>query len=654
MRREAARQILPSDRRHPTEEQIMTTTQITPKRSTFTHLLRTVAVAAAISALAAPAAASGAPLVAELAPNLTRVYTGGDRSVLYLRAVGTKVVGFAEDPANQTAFVYEGTRSGSVITGRYFDVAKGKREDAGPLNLTSSELGAKLTRTGGEPVGAITWTAVSPSDVAMPKEREALFQSTTADDLDGAFEGGDASRAYVRETTADIVVSFAERYTSPEAVRPKWATVMIGQRNASGNLNGTFYDVPKGTDPLRTGAAVGSVSGKPRRFTQQLYEAQSLLAPIRSTTYSADYAIDFDRFAQEIEQRLSPFVVGYGYAITADERLMRANGGGSRRIKQPNNGVTDPLPYSEHTVGSIASASKTATLVTVVRALAARGISLDAPVDPYLPKTWVRGPGMKTASFRQLLSHGLQGNPAPACPNGDICVAKQMGLFHPPNCDDNRHNCLRDAIAGGMTANAGYDNIHYSVMRVILPFVTKKAEMQALFDTETDGDKLAEAYSAVFDQEVRAMLNVAGVNAGFSFPVGYDDVAYRYTWGDPPTGEVGPDKDPGPLAGGAGGLEVTPVQYAWFLARLENGVLLSPGLLAEIKAMGFGQTSWRNGTDDIGPLYGKDGASDGNVGAYAMVYPGDVQAFITHNSGSNDDMPGRDSIMRAAWLAALI
>lgn len=620
---------------------------------TSRHLRRTFVACAAIGAVGAPAASAAPPTLGagQLVPNLTRVYQGADRSMLYVRAVGTKVVGFSEDPTRKTAFVYEGTRVGSSITGRYFDVAKGGREDAGPLNLTATQVGATLTRSGGEDVGPETWTAVNPAAVGHAKESEASFQSTLASDLDGAFEGLDGSRAYVRETAA-VVVWVAERFTSPAATRPAYATVVLAKRGPNGNLTGTFFDVPKGTETLRTGAAVAQVAAKPRRITQQLYEAQSPLVPVRATTYSADYAIDYDRFAQGIEDNLGPFVVGYGYAITANQQLMRADGGGSRRIPQQGNGVTDALPYSEHTVGSIASATKTVTLVTVARALAARGISLDAPVDPYIPKTWTRGPGMKTVTFRELLSHKA----APSA-NGcaGACIAVPVGLFKPANCSDNGHQCLRDAIAGGMTAPAGYDNIHYSVFRLILPFVTKKAEMEQLFANETDEATIADTYSLAFQDEIRATMKAAGVNADFTFPAGYTDVAYRYTWGTPPTNEISPSNLPEDtyLTAGSGGLKVTPIQYAWFLSRLENGALLSRSLLTQIKQMGFGQTSWRNGKDDIGPLYGKDGATTG-MGSYGMVFPGDVQAFIYHNSSGNDDMPNRSSIVRNAWQAALL
>lgn len=595
----------------------------------------------ALVVLVAPALAVadiiGTPVV------LTRTYLANDGSTFATRQVGSVVVGLSEDVSGQRAFVFRGILSGMRIIGQYYDIAKGARNTTGSLTLTYANGGSTLTRSSPGDVGPDSWQAYLPSQFSYPKTREARFQSITSTDLDGAFKGTDGSRAYVGHH-GSLVVYVTERFAAANTVtRPTYASVIIAQRAADGKLTGAFYDLPKQMATLRYGPMIGQMASSPRRFTQNL-SANGVLS---FASFTADYAVDLNRFAQEISNRLTPFVVGFNYAIAQDGALVRWGAGGARRAVTATNGLLAPLPFTSWTLNEVASTTKTVTLVAVLRALRQRGISVDSPVSPYLPASWVRDVSMNTVTFRQLLSHGLQ--PVPG-----------NSLFKPNDCDTDFYGCLRDAVAGGMNqpfaGGNNYDNIHYTIFRVILPFVLDPQGMATLFATETDETVLNEQFSARFREAIQSLLATAGVIADFA----YDPAAlaaYRYTWGVPPTNESAPTgSEDDYLEAGSGGLKMSSREFAQFLSRLEKGLLILPADLATAKAIGFGGTGPMTiaGASAIGSIWGKNGGAGGTA-SQAMVFPG-TEVFITRNSTGFPGLPsGWDStLLRQAWQVSLI
>jgi hypothetical protein len=581
-----------------------------------------------VAALAASApVASAADDIATSAVDLDRIYRGADGSALYTSAVGDKVVGYGEHPGTKLGFVFEGTRAGLTIDGRWWDIAKGVQARAGTLRLEISQGGSRLERDGGADPGPDSWQARSASGMKWAGRQEAGFQSTSATDLDGAFAARDGSRSYIRETSSDVV-GVAERARKNR--RPQYATVFIAERKPDGSIEGAYYDVPKGR-AHRHGDMTARITGKPRTFAPRFR-----LAGPRARRYDADYAVDLDRFAQEIEQRLDPFVVGYGYGIAAGGKVVRDGGGGARRVPQPANDLVSPLGFSGTTVNETSSTSKTVTAVAVARVLEQHGISLDAKVDPYLPAQWARGPGMTTVTFRQLLAHA--------------------GLKHPGAvCGTDPYACLEQAVALGMTAPPGYNNVHYAIFRVILPFVTNGAAMTQLFALEPDTAARNLVFSGIFRNTVVGMLALGGVEADFTYPPS-TNVAYRYAWGTPPTNEYfPPNPDEHFLEAGPGALKTSAIEYAQFLSGIAHDRFMSRASKRELlqDRLGFDDLDRDfEGMGDIGPLFTKNGGS-GQAASQLMLYPGDVQVFITQNSTGNAAQPSNAEMLRDAWEAAL-
>ena len=605
---------------------------------------RRISRACAVAALVlVPAAGNAAPAVADpgdiaTSPaELTRTYRGADGSALSTRAVGDTVVGLGEHPGTKMAFVFKGERSGMNISGRWWGVAKGTRGRTGELELEYADGGSTLRRTGGDDLGPDSWEARDPHSMKWPGRREAGFQSTSSTDLDGAFDGNDRSRAYVRETSDDVVW-FAERSRRGARVgaRPRYATVFFGERTADGEVSGDWYDVPKGT-MLRHGSLTGSIGGSPREITGIKLRGPggSWTQRDRARSYLADYAVDLDRFAQEIDEHLEPYVVGYGYAIAAEGHVVRQGAGGARRVPQPGNTLTAPFAFTPTTVNETASTTKTITAVAVMRELTRKGLSLDTKVNPYLPVQWERGPGTTTVTFRQLLAHGGLTNP------GGIC-------------DTDYYGCLEEAVRLGMTSPPGYDNIHYALMRVILPFMRNQQGMRQLFADLPDETARNLAFSDAFRDYVVDMLELGGITADTEYPPSRN-LAWRYAWGTPPTNEFFPANDEEDyLHTGPGGFKMSAVEYAQFLAGFEHGRFLSLSAVQELKDdwLGFDDKTLV-GSAAIGPLYTKNGGSGGGA-SRSMIFPGDVQVFITRNSTGNPAEPDSTEMLRVAWEDALI
>jgi hypothetical protein len=247
---------------------------------------------------------------------------------------------------------------------------------------------------------------------------------------------------------------------------------------------------------------------------------------------------------------------------------------------------------------------------------------------------------MNTVTFRQLLSHGLK----PTAGNG---------MFKPNDCNTDFYGCLRDAVATGMNQPAGYDNIHYAVFRVILPFVLDPQGMAQLFATESRETVLNECFSTVFQDAMRSLLAQAGVTADFAYPAGSNN-AYGYSWGTPPTNELAPTgSEDDYLHAGPGGLKMSSREFALFLSRLEKGELLTTADLATAKAIGFGDDKApKPGPSGVGPVWGLNGGSGGR-GTQAMVFPG-VEVFITQNSTGNAAQTSNSTMLIQAWQAALV
>jgi CubicO group peptidase (beta-lactamase class C family) len=570
---------------------------------------------------------------------LAGLYRGSDGGVLYLRAVGQKVVGFAEHPFQGYAFVLSGTRNGSQITARWWDIPKAARASSGSITLAIAPASPGvpgLKRVGGGDFGPDTYSAIGTQGIVWPGPRPAGFQSIQANDLDGAFDGPDKSRHYVRES-ADGVVWVGEAQ-SKSGVRPAWVTVFIGARQEDGAVRGDYYDVPKGTSSKAGPFGATSVAGERRTYLSQAnVDRGGWLEP--------DYAVDFAAFGEAVEEAMASTAVGFGYAIAYKGKVVRTGAGGLRRIGSPGKPWDSSLPFTAITENAIDSASKAVTAMAVVRALETHGWGLDTLIGEFVPECWDVPLSVRILSFRDLLDHSA-------------------GLYYAGSqvCADNPYRCLREALEKGRTRPPGYHNIHYGVLRLLLAFVIEHEAMTEAFatlDCKSHGVALNDLYSEAFRADVLDLLADAGVVGDFAY---LSDVrALMYNFQDLTIPGALQDPEIWRKAG-AGGLVMSAVEFVKLLAKFDAGKVVGPMMVTQMKdgRLGFDDFTSKSfrGDAGLGPYYVKNGGHTDDqgrgAGTWLMILPSKIQVVLTYNSSSNPaDATPRALMLKAAFETAI-
>jgi CubicO group peptidase (beta-lactamase class C family) len=592
----------------------------------------------ALIALAVPAAEAAGPAHIVTFDGVFRADDGG---ALYLRVVAGEAWGFAEHPGKGYAFVLHGTYAGDRITGRWWDVPKHVRTTTGDVELQISQGGDRIVRKSADAaVGVSVFTRIDPSQVPWPgTDREAGFQSTRRDDLDGKFIGADGSRFYVRELGGDVV-GVGELRTGSNT-RPTWAAVFAGKRSGNGDVAGSYADVPKGTRTAKGGFGLGLVTGKREGSI-------SLAMGGGSRSLGPDYAIDFARMATLIDQALRNRVVGFGFAVSKDGAIVAEGAGGSRRLGQDDpTGRNQALAFDVTTQNEAASTSKLVTAAVLVRTLEELGISLDAKVAGAVPTCWTRGPGITNTigglTWMQLLNHTSR-------------------LTRPNECDNNPYECLRKSIAAGRVGPATdekgnarqYQNINYTVLRYLIPTLRNKAGVNAIFAKygckRENGAKINAEVSELFRRHVSDdVLGKLGIQGSFE-PV--TEFALRYDFSRPTVSGIRPSYQD-ILEAGSGGMKWSAREYAKFLGALETGKIVSPQALRTMRSQLLGYDGTFPGAAGAYP-WKNGGTSDARgVQSETVSFPSGVAAYVTVNSNNNNLQRSLGRILQSAFDGAI-
>jgi len=592
-----------------------------------------------------PAPAAHLPLDGP-APPLTRIYRGADGSKLYLRTVSSTVVGFAEHPGGTYAFVFRGTRNENVITGHWYDVAKGKRASVGKVSLTIINQGDRLVRTGAGDFGPDVFTAIAANKILFPRARAAGFQDRSRSELDGAFVGKtstlelDGSRSYWREATSFGAVGVAEGPKPQGSTRPAWVSVFFGTRNkTTGKVTGDFFDVPKGTATQRGTFSITAYPQQYGRFygLQQWDDAHAGIQG-RSAIIDADYAVNFDKVAAAVDKYFRNRVVGFGFAISYKGKIVRYGSGGHSYLSKTNNKEFDlDLAYGEGTKTDIGSSAKLVVATAVMQALEQRGMSVDTPVAAYLPSCWNLGAGWDTLTFRQLLNHRARIVLTPALIGQD-----STGFLY-----------QKGVAEADLTGPGGYQNQNYVMLSWLLAGLLDKPQVEASFEEHGCGAATPAMLETlqIFEAYVVAMLAEQGVDGGWKWGLG--STAYQYDFSN--------KKLSGPLSAeninGSGGLKMSSNELGEFMAGLASGRFVNRATVQAMKDGGLGYDSalWP-ASPSLGLMHRKNGASFAGTrasGAHVTTMPGDVQIVGVWNSGSNAVEGSPGPVFLQAWESGL-
>ncbi len=600
-------------------------------RTTLISILAALALAASLAgaASAAPTPSLG-PVPVFVAEVLTRIYVGDDGGALYLRQLGDEVYGFGEHPGKKYAYVVKGTISGDRINGSWWDIPKGTRGEKGSLRLQWSQLGKRIVRSAGDDLGPDVFTAISPNGIPWPNMQVAGFQATSQADLDGAFVGDDSSRHYFRETASNVV-GVAERAAQP-GERPGWVTVFTGKRKSGNGFAGNYVDVPKGLESASGGWGAAFVGTKRELVSQQT-------GIDRTRSLAPDYALDWDRFENEIRNRLDGNVVGYAFAISRNGGFMRTGAGGLRRL-----GIDGGArAFTTKTQAQTASAAKTINAAAIIKALNDRGFSVDTKVKGFLPSCLKLGKSMSTLTFRHILNH-TSGLPKVGCNGGSP------------------YDCLVKMLAEGRTQpfDVSYNTHAYDLIRWLVPLVQNTPGMKSqfeLFDCKnTKGvlnRKVSEKFARYLFDEI---LGPVGATASF-YPSG--DFSLNYDFAKQTQKGEAPRIDYFERAG-SGKLTMSVLDYIRFLSALERGLIVPKHLVENMK----GSPGNRLGFDSVyagnaGDYVWKNGGcpdfenKDRGCKTAAMILPSGIQAYVAVNSDNNGYSGSIQNVLGRAFDAAL-
>lgn len=180
------------------------------------------------------------------AKEINGYYQADDGGAYFIRQIGDKVYWFGEGPNGAWANILTGTVAGNRITGRFWDVPKGKVKGAGEITLEIQGDGVSLNKVSSSvPFGGKSWkrAASAPEMRSRPQGFSDPTQSLT-----GVWQGDDYATYYVRETPAGDVVWLAESgfWGGPGGIaQPAFARVFFGKKIKQAII-GDWVDLPKG------------------------------------------------------------------------------------------------------------------------------------------------------------------------------------------------------------------------------------------------------------------------------------------------------------------------------------------------------------------------------------------------------------------------
>jgi CubicO group peptidase (beta-lactamase class C family) len=252
--------------------------------------------------------------------------------------------------------------------------------------------------------------------------------------------------------------------------------------------------------------------------------------------------LSVSRLAHSIDSQLRGHVVGY-VALVGRSKVVAS--GVARTAADP-----PKLAMGPDVMVNVLSVGKMFTTIAVLQSLARHHRSIDSRIWPFLPPDWVKGPGIDTITFRELLTHR-------AGFRLDSGLAFQTG------------NAAREQISHGIDQVdkqvADYNNIDFTIFRDMLPFM-EGAPQPGPAARAAAADRFFLSYVQ------RHVFDPVGVSDATCAPVRHAMLIYP-----PPGTGTAPGKQAPvpPSACSGGGWFLTPASMLRVLEGLISGSLLS-------------------------------------------------------------------------------
>lgn len=343
---------------------------------------------------------------------------------------------------------------------------------------------------------------------------------------------------------------------------------------------------------------------------------------------------DIELFKSNIVSAMTNNVVGYQYAINLNGKLYTEGEGGwalKAEDANPTTGGGTGVAQDSRKKMHVASVSKMITAIAAIRCLKENNLTLDDFVYQSLPTSWSQGDCVGNITFRHLLEH-------------------KSGI---KNDASSGYAELKSLFASGVECSEigvkyDYENANFGLFRVLIPWITKNADLEAI---KADDAEMEKQTRQIFADYIKDKVFVpAGITTGDHDKPEATKATLYYDFDGPEKGawSLGEFEDIG--------------GYGFYLSAYEINAVLAYLMHSETYfdkalrttmlegSLGF-ESTW-NG--EFGDYYRKGGdwwdtgGSEGRgLRAGIVIFPNGVQASLLINCRS-----GNHSYQTAALIEA--
>ncbi|MBR9859813.1 serine hydrolase [bacterium] len=306
--------------------------------------------------------------------------------------------------------------------------------------------------------------------------------------------------------------------------------------------------------------------------------------------------------------------IGWAYVITQNGLLERFDAFGDARTS-----ADGQIDFSLSKEINVASISKFYTAIAVLQLLEARNLDIDSKIAPWLPNSWVKGPGVNDLSFKDLLKHESGLNSINS--NFDSTLS-YSGL----------ESCIEDGVVNPKTRL--YLNVNFALFRVLIPSLWDGLDdAPETIDIESSPNTQI-MYLWYMQQHIFSPIGLQFVNCS---PEDRQEATLYYNVNDDNINANGSYYGSWSHMSGGGGYFMTPLEMAAVNAYYEHTeIILSDEMKAVMKEhrMGFDTQSSR---EEHGSYYGKNGsiangANQGVLGQIVLFPFNDVEIVVIMNT----------------------
>lgn len=349
--------------------------------------------------------------------------------------------------------------------------------------------------------------------------------------------------------------------------------------------------------------------------------AQAMVQHADALGFAAQTIVfSLDLFEQNLRQVFDANSTGWAYAIASGGVLARSGALGQART------AADPPARDQSPTRKmhVASVSKPLSAIAIQRLLAARGLTPDADIGPWLPSDWVLGPGVAGISFRQLMTH-----------RSGFGQAHDLDLTAQGSSYANLQQMVADGLillGDRFVKGFDYDNANFGLLRVLTARLLDLDLGLPVFD---NADKPALA-AALFLSWVQPLYTGIGV------PYTCEPAASAPTrdYPFPDSGLPGWPSPPYSLSCGGLGSFMSATELVRVLTYLRyTSDLLAPADFQRMRSQSLGlmdpaDWSWPAGVFGTTLMHGGDWShSAGSLDTCIAAFPITVEAAIVINSG---------------------